>query len=806
MKLYFFCLVCLVISTARGNGKISSIGQNEPPHRIPSENPHANPEFVFNSTKITNDLIGDLSAQVLFAQSQIIPSRPRDDDRQPHLVSLRKTLIMVRSGNPSSNEPIIVTILNKFGKSLGKRTLNPPSSIPKTAYFTEGVPTAGIDFTVKDLSPRLVIDPSDIKKLSDPQGTALSEWLANNPMVEIQTADGRWTDRIYLPSAKRFDGKIICVKADATFKTVIHYAGRQVKISRGTKLLFKCVKGSWFHNAEFENNRILYAADAWNAIIPAKWITPGVSFHFQQGKLSGKLTGLKVGAPTQFLLHTIDIGMLTTPRDEFSFSKDPEAHREYFQTLPVSQLIVSQYAPLHLTEVMLPTGELLKESDPGEGGWHTGTMRQLIGKELISHGINNANYGLHSTAGIGEKSHPYVVNQITAHNNRGVYSNGVQVHGGSGGNGMVTLDKSIGNEFSHEVGHNFGLGHYVDGFKGSVHRSAGNINSTWGWDGDRNRFLPNFAAITSGKPSGLGTQSQAPFQGRSFGFDAMAGGEPFSNFNRFTLYTPNTASIIQRFLESKAVFDSNSDTGFSRWNPETFKMEPYKHSIKTVTPISVPIDDLGEKSLASMFSKNSHTRVNMKDGNWVKEFIVPLASEGNKGCILFINHEATYDSTMQINGTKVRLKQGLASCYISDGNQWNKGNIDEGLQLRKPEFYGVPVVTLVGYYDPSRQFPSYIYPPLHGKHGYCYRGDGHAIKPSDCHLVIETSEGALRFRLMQNRINPTSMNKFHVNVPTSLQPTDVSLVVGGSIVDKRTISPVNQKLAVTLNGYWEDSN
>ena len=46
--------------------------------------------------------------------------------------------------------------------------------------------------------------------------------------------------------------------------------------------------------------------------------------------------------------------------------------------------------------------------------WHEGAMRQHIGKELISHGIDNANYGLHSTAGVGEKSHPYAVAQLAA--------------------------------------------------------------------------------------------------------------------------------------------------------------------------------------------------------------------------------------------------------------------------------------------------------------------------------------------------------------------------------------------------------
>ncbi len=76
--------------------------------------------------------------------------------------------------------------------------------------------------------------------------------------------------------------------------------------------------------------------------------------RISQGDQIGELSGMKVGAPTQLLIHTIDIGMLTTPRDEFAFAEDSEAHREYFQTIPVSRLIVAQYAPLELSEVIMP--------------------------------------------------------------------------------------------------------------------------------------------------------------------------------------------------------------------------------------------------------------------------------------------------------------------------------------------------------------------------------------------------------------------------------------------------------------------
>ena len=66
---------------------------------------------------------------------------------------------------------------------------------------------------------------------------------------------------------------------------------------------------------------------------------------------------------------------------------------------------------------------------------------------------------------------------------------------------------------------------------------------------------------------------------------------PSSLATSFTLYTPKTAAIIQRFLENKAVFDSDSPTGFSKWNPDTSRMEPFRHRInlgrETTAPVNV---------------------------------------------------------------------------------------------------------------------------------------------------------------------------------------------------------------------------
>ncbi|MFM2212429.1 MAG: hypothetical protein RL639_1623, partial [Verrucomicrobiota bacterium] len=756
--------------------------------------------LVFNTTVPKNDLRGDFEAQVLFAQSQIIPARPREDDRQPRLISLRKSLLMVRPLR-ADTAAISATALDASGKELGTLKLNPPAMLPKTAYFMEGLPAGGLDFTPKGSSLGLIDDSAGIAKLAEKDGGTLRTMLGKNALVEVATADGRWVKDIYLPAAKAVDGKIVRINAGAGYGSTVHYGDSQVSVSRGQSVVFKASAGRWFREGELDNNGLRYASDAWSADLPAEWIRPGLVLRFTQGKAAGELAALDIGAPTQLLLHTIDLGFLTTPRGAFGFAKDPEAHREYFQTAPVSRLIVSQYAPLHLKEVMLPTGVLLKEVDPSKGGWHEGAMRQHIGKELVSHGIDNANYGLHSTAGAGEKGHPYAVAQLTAHNSRGVYSNGVQVHGGSGGNGMVTLDNSLGNEFSHEVGHNYGLGHYVDGFKGSVHRPADQINSTWGWDADKRRFLPNFSPLRTGKDATLEGQSQPPFDGRSYGFDAMAGGAPFSSFNRFTLYTPNTAAIIQKFLESKAVFDPLSPTGFSKWNESAAKMEPFSHRLAAGRAVVAPVKGLSEASLAKLLAEYERVSVAMGDGNWTKEIPLPKASAANKGRSVSIAHEAGYNSVLLLNGEEVTVSRGFAKAYVSDGKKWQEGTGNEGSVERKPQTFGAPVVTLLGYYDPAATLTSYAYPALHGSLGFCYADESTQVKPMDCQLVVETKAGILRFRLADRRIDAKHMNKFHVNVPAASQPTQFAVMVGGKVVAKRTIEPTTEKLAVTVHGY-----
>ncbi|MDP4592667.1 MAG: peptidase M66, partial [Opitutales bacterium] len=149
--------------------------------------------LVFNNTLPKNDLKGSFAAQVLFAQSQVIPSRPREDDRQPRLISLRKTLVMVRPVRVDSapiafNDPVLLTAIDGAGKELGALTLNPPQQLPKTAYFVDGTPVKSIDFTSPAGKVGVIDDAATVAKLAEPNGSAVLELLRGHALVRIETA------------------------------------------------------------------------------------------------------------------------------------------------------------------------------------------------------------------------------------------------------------------------------------------------------------------------------------------------------------------------------------------------------------------------------------------------------------------------------------------------------------------------------------------------------------------------------------------------------------------------------------------
>ncbi|WP_181319072.1 M66 family metalloprotease [Photobacterium leiognathi] len=771
---------------------------------------------IFNNNELPSDLTGSLEASVSFAQSQIMPSKHGiEGDVQPYLTALRTSLLMVKPKRKLNiATPLRVTVIDNQGRNLGSMSLNPPHQLPKAAYSIDGVPEEELDFEpIGDTS--YVINSSSesrsysrlsVYSLNDPTAAFLHRALAHNDLVEINTEDSVWTSNIYLPNLASMKDKVVRVTSKATYSSTIHYSDRSKVIETGDSLVFKHINGQWVRKGEREDNTLAYAYNTWSVKLPPNWIQPGIKMQFTHGELSGDLNDIKVGAPTELLIHTIDIGMLTEPRDAFHFAKETSAHREYFQTVPVSRLTVSQYESLYLPEVMLPNGSLLTDFDPSTGGWHKGTMRRSIGKLLISHGIDNANYGINSSIAESESGHPFSASQLAAHNSRGNYENGEVTHGGSGGAGIVTLDASLGNEFSHEVGHNFGIGHFPGGFSGSIHRQADAVNSTWGWDSDLNMFITNMSSKKSNQSTCLDGECQAAFDGRKFGRDSMAGGAPMSTINRYTLYTPYTAAKIQLNLESKIVFSPDSDTGFRKWNPKTQTMEPYQHRVKDGARINASIKELSEDYLKSLFDDYSLVTIRMYNGNFKRRINVPQASESNKGRTITFNHEADWTSYFRINGYSVPIYKGLKTSYTSDGTTWNEGEAPDLMIAKVPTSFGIPVTTLVGYYDPKGILPSYIYPALHGSYGFTYSDDNESLSVNNCQLQVEKSNGqSLNFKLSDVRFsNSNTMNKFHVNIPESDNPKSAAIVCKGNTLTERAIDPVKAPLLYTVNGYKKD--
>ena len=796
----------------------------------------------FNDQELSNDLEGrgnsspTLEGSVMFAQTQIIPSKSPTDatDIRPHLVSLRDTLVLFKplSSNFDISSGVNVNVYDKSNNKIyGKRQMMPPDKLPRIAESgdgdiydfleshmydhvistkdeinlvnngADGTYLEGIFSTHKSLKMELsndkwienillpeMADTTDMVRLvffvsnapnscyvtfdgnrvelkkgsklaftnvhgkwndiynsfysdtnaiksliadksyskivsshaelstlgSDTKGQRLHELLRDNDNIKIVTANGRWTENFYLPkNSTENDGKTVTFTSSAGYNSFIVYDLGSLKLSKGNILTFVNRNGKWMELSDAFYSSIKYGNNFWSLFLPFEIVQPGISISFSNNENIGLLKNVRVGAPNELLIHTIDLGMLVEPRDQFTFQKDHKYHAEYFQQVPVSRLIVNEYEPITFNEIVIPDGTTYNVASSDEGGIFTGDMRQYIGKILISLGINHANYGIHSGVATRERT-PFTCGQVTAHNARGRYSNGVQEHGLSGGNSMITLSSSIGNEFSHELGHNW-LGHYPNGFDGSVHRSSEAKGSTWGWDSVRNIFLPNFEKSITGKSTCLNDVCQEPFLGHQFGLDAMAGGAPLHPLtNAFTLYTPYSLSKIQsgylNGLESKAVFDKNSETGMSIWNSECECMEPWK-------------------------------------------------SPGNP----------------------------------KDVNQDYP---------REPLSQGVPVATLLGYYDPQLELRSFIFPALHAAYGNTFGGiAAEDIDESKCFATITNSQGGnLIHELKASRETWNRMNMFHINVEEAFNPKSISISCKGEKVAERSITGPSKKLSYTING------
>ena len=651
----------------------------------------------------------------------------------------------------------------------------------------------------------------ELKKMEDDVDGNRISLLLEKGNLNIKTADGAWIKDFWLPKNNAAnEGKIVTFTANAGYTSTIYYDYGSLRIGKGDNLVFLCKDGKWVEYSDTFFSKIKYGVGYWSLKVPLEAVVPEINFSFSHDNMNGVLNNVKIGAPNELLLHTIDIGMLVTPRDEFEFQKDSNYHAEYFQTVPISRLIVTEYESITFDKVVLPDGTVYTDASAVEGGVYEGDMRQNIGKELVSIGINHANYGIHSTTGPSEKS-PYSCAQITAHNSRGKYRNGEQIHGLSGGGSIVTLLGSVGNEFSHELGHNYGLGHYPNGFSGSVHRSSEYLGSSWGWDSVKNVFVPNFEKAISGEFSCIDGTCQEPFLGHKFGYDSMAGGDPlYLATNSYTLYTPYVYERIQQFLETKAVFDPTSSTGMKMWNDDCNCMEEWDAQPTWTYQIeATPTQCSSLESMKEVLSQYTNILINFGNGYWTQDIYLPIDPTAYVGKVILISHQAGWGSNVHIGSETVRVSYGEQLILVGKENGWEQASslppgkldIDQDIP-RSPAVQGIPVTTLVGYYDPEAELESYIYPALHGAYGNTFNEDSvDDISSSGCSATISSlSKGDLKFALKGYRKHYGNMNKFHINVAESFEPKTISLHCNGELLAERDITPASKQLSFTVNG------
>lgn len=333
---------------------------------------------------------------------------------------------------------------------------------------------------------------------------------------------------------------------------------------------------------------IVYSRRAWSTVLPWHWVKPGLALNIVDDRgRAGTLaaTSIEFGAPAELIVHNIRIGMLTDPpdrpEDHYMLREPAKAAADYFQTIPAAQLTVSSYEDLKLTRAMVASGVIYDTASATEGGDYIGDMREDIAKDTVSVGINLANWGITSSS-MGSQQQPQLTQTVVAHHVLGNYKNGVMGHGLSGGNGMLTLYQSHGNEFSHEIGHHFGLGHHPGAeLEPKNFWNGHHADSGWGYIAYRKRMRANLAWHRP-YSADTGTAANSFAQRYFYNLDAMSGGEAVSELSRYTHYTGYSTFVrIQRSL-SRFMFDPASPSGYKHWNTSTRKMEAI------ATPAAVP--------------------------------------------------------------------------------------------------------------------------------------------------------------------------------------------------------------------------
>ncbi len=355
--------------------------------------------------------------------------------------------------------------------------------------------------------------------------------------------------------------------------------------------------------------RVQFSKRAWTAALNWDEVRAGLYIRIidPASNKSGDLRSedIDFAVPGELVVQSIRLGLLTDPpksTGHYMLLEPEKAGTDYFQTIPAAHMIVSKYDDMKLEKVMVASGVIYDVVSATVGGVYDGDMRENTAKSTFSVGINLANWGVTSSS-MQSQEQPQLTQSVVIHHARGNYSNGQSNHGLSGGNGILTLIDSVGNEFSHEIGHHYGLGHYPGSVGNNMFWAAHHADSGWGYIAFRNKMRGNLNwGVTN---LGDGTNGVPNFQDKyAYGWDAMSGGSSASSISRYTHYTGySTQQKIQPAFD-RYNWAADSSTGYKKWNATTRMME--------VSQPKVP--------------KSGNVWYNSVDGNYLKPrlFSVPV--------------------------------------------------------------------------------------------------------------------------------------------------------------------------------------
>jgi len=132
---------------------------------------------------------------------------------------------------------------------------------------------------------------------------------------------------------------------------------------------------------------------------------------------------------------------------------------------------------------------------------------------------------------------------------------------------------------------------------------------------------------------------------------------------------------------------------------------------------------------------------------------------------------------------------------------------------RKPVEQGVAVAILVGFYDPELTMRTFIYPAMHGSYGNVFASNTEEeindLSENGCYASVTNAKGDEKKFVLKdvrqagkNKAGETgkNMNKFHINVAETFEPTSVKIYCGGQEIAERSIEKPTRTL---LTMSWE---